>query len=81
LAALAALVLTTAAVLRAQDGALGTAFPLYVANQSNTIVKVDPFGTGSVFTSGGSIFGPEGLAFDASGNLGREHFRARGPGL
>jgi hypothetical protein len=51
----------------AQAGALGTAFPLYVANYlKNEIVKVDTSSAQRVFTSSSA---PVGLAFDVSGNL------------
>jgi sugar lactone lactonase YvrE len=54
----------------AQAGTLGTAFPPYVANAlNNEIVKVDTSGKQSVFTSGGNLSTPVGLAFDVSGNL------------
>jgi hypothetical protein len=55
---------------RARTGTLGTAFPVYVASLGNSeIVKLDTDGNQTVFSSGGNLSGPDGLAFDASGNL------------
>src|SRR5438445_331331 len=64
------LALVPAISLRAQNGTLGMEFPIYVASlRNNAIVKVDSSGAQSVFTSGGNISRPFGLAFDSSGNL------------
>jgi sugar lactone lactonase YvrE len=43
---------------------------VYVASLGNSeIVKLDTDGNQTVFSSGGNLSGPDGLAFDASGNL------------
>jgi DNA-binding beta-propeller fold protein YncE len=61
--------------LPAPAGTLGTGFPLYVAYYvNNEIIKVDANGNQTVFSSNNSQQGtnlafPQGLAFDASGNL------------
>ncbi|MBV8454305.1 MAG: hypothetical protein JOZ29_18825 [Deltaproteobacteria bacterium] len=73
LAALA-LVLAPGGALCAQTGTLGKVFPMYVTSFNNNsgigeIVKVDGSGNQTVFSSGGNIAGPLGLAFDSSGNL------------
>jgi hypothetical protein len=50
--------------------ALGTQFPLYVADiGNNSIIKVESTGQQSVLTSEGYLAGPSGLALDSSGNL------------
>ena len=61
---------TNAAAQTGPSKMLGTQFPLYMALQSeNAIVKVDSLGNSTPFASGGLLSNPEGLAFDANGNL------------
>src|SRR5260370_41939081 len=56
------------AILRAQPGTLGTAFPLYVSGMDGSIFKLDSSGNQSVFISG--VFeGWLALSFDSSSNL------------
>src|SRR5437773_6135819 len=50
--------------------ALGTQFPLYVADiGNNAIIKVESTGQQSVLTTGGYLAAPTFLAMDSSGNL------------
>jgi len=66
---LAALALSVASVPTAQAYICGN-FPLYAASYNNhNIVKVDSGGNQTVFTTGGNLDEPQGLAFDNSGNL------------
>src|SRR5436305_1993163 len=59
-----------AAMLQAQPETIRTACQMEVAsNDHNAIVKVNSTGNQTVFTSGGNLNGPAGLAFDSSGNL------------